>query len=377
MPPSCRVDCHKLSASSAKGKRGHLPTRKAGVTNMTTRHFVKSGLTILKRRIGWPVSSGWARVMALRIRPPAFVGAYPDRETALAHVPIGTPNSHDHDDIAPLIFSMMCATHVWDHPVMFWLERIVGPGQTVLDAGGHFGTKFIAYRDRINLDGVGWRVYDVPATVKAARKSQETGVVPGEIDFVDELSHIATPDTLLASGLLQFFDVGFRDFVGKLAEPPRHILLNKAATADGPTVVTLEKIVTGRIPYQIRNRGAFERSITDLGDRIRDTWQIPSLARTIATHPWLGASTSRGYVLEHILSGWQPAIGRDGATPPLSPDHRSEPPARPPIPATARNARGAMHPGCRRRCEPAAPADPGPATHRNRRAASTSPDRAP
>lgn len=265
---------------------------------MATRRFAKSGLAFAKRHMGWPVSAGWARLMARGIRPPAFIGAYPDRAAALANVPPDTPNSYDHDEIAPLNFELMSETHIWDYPVLFWLDRLLAPGQSVLDAGGHFGTKFIAFRDRIDLGGVAWSVYDVPATVRAAIDMQKAGRVPGQIDFIDDMSRAGAPDVLLASGLLQYLDIAFADLVARLAHPPKSILLNKVATTDGPTVVTLEKIGAGRVPYQIRNRDAFERSLADMGYRIRDSWTIPSLARTIATHPSLGASTSRGYLLE-------------------------------------------------------------------------------
>lgn len=265
---------------------------------MAVRQLARSGLAVAKRRVGWPVSAAWARLMALGIRPPAFIGAYPDRETALANVPPDTPSSYDHDEIAPLNFEVMSATHIWDYPVLFWLDRLLAPGESVLDAGGHFGTKFIAFRDRIDLGEVAWRVFDVPATVRAAVEMQKAGVVPEGVDFIDDLSRAGAPDVLLASGLLQYLDIAFPDLVAGLARPPAHILLNKVATTDGPTVVTLEKIGAGRVPYQIRNRDEFERSLSDMGYRIRDSWTVPSLARTIATHPRLGASTSRGYLLE-------------------------------------------------------------------------------
>lgn len=250
--------------------------------------------------MGWPVSALWARLMALGIRPPAFVGAYPDRDTAIAHVPAGMPDSYDHDEIAPVNFALMCETQVWDYPILFWLDRLALPSRTILDAGGHFGTKFIAFRDRIELDPLNWTVYDVPAIVRAARRLQADGVVPERIGFVDALTPALAPDILLASGLLQYLDIGFPDLVARLARPPRHILLNKVATTEGPTVVTLERIGTGRVPYTIRNRADFERSLAAMGYEIRDSWHIPSLARTIATHPELGASTSRGYVLELV-----------------------------------------------------------------------------
>ena len=267
---------------------------------MAMRHIAKSVLTVGKRRIGWPASALWARAMATGIRPPAFIGAYPDRETAVAHVPAGTPSSYDDDEIAPLNFALMCETQIWDYPVIFWLDRLAKPGMTVLDAGGHFGTKFIAFRDRIALDDVTWRVYDMPAIVRAGLKYQAAGQVPEAVAFTDDLAAAGTPEILLASGLLQYLDIGFDALVAALPAPPRHIILNKVATTEGPTVVTLEKIGAGRVPYQIRNRETFERSLAEMGYRIRDQWEIPSLARSIATHPERGHSTSRGYLLERL-----------------------------------------------------------------------------
>lgn len=105
-------------------------------------------------------------------------------------------------------------------------------------------------------------------------------------------------DVLLASGLLQYLDRPLAEMVAELPSPPRHILLNKVATREGATVVTLEKIGPARLPYQIRNRAAFESELTDMGYTIRASWVIPSLSRRIGTHPGLGASTSMGYYLE-------------------------------------------------------------------------------
>ena len=77
-----------------------------------------------------------------------------------------------------------------------------------------------------------------------------------------------------------------------------HILLNKVAMLDGDALVTLEQISPNRVPYRIRNRQNFEAELTHSGYVIRDTWLIPELAHTITTHPWLGASESRGYLME-------------------------------------------------------------------------------
>lgn len=269
--------------------------------NMTlkfTKQHVKTSLKGLNRTLGWPVTAAWARVMALGLNEPPFIGAYPDHATAMANAPESRPNSYDHDEIAPLNVATMSRTEVWDYPMLLWLERLMKPGQTVLDAGGHFGTKYVAWRDRVDLSGVNWAVYDVPATVRGALKAQAAGSVPGELSFFDDPARTPEADILLASGLLQYIDIPFPQLVKALPKRPRYLLLNKVATTKGPTVVTLELIGRGRVPYQMRNRGGFERSIMELGYHMRDSWTIPSLSRRIATHPWIEPSTSYGYIFE-------------------------------------------------------------------------------
>ncbi len=265
---------------------------------MHIKRHVKSTLLSLNRTFGWPVAAVWQRTMALGLNQPPFIGAYPDYATAAASVPCHRPNSYDDDEIAPLNVATMARTEVWDYPMLLWLERLLKPGHVVLDAGGHYGPKYIAWRDHIDLSQAHWHVYDVPAAVRGGRQAQAEGAVPREIAFHDDPADTPDADILVASGLLQYIDIPFHELVLQLPSRPRHILLNKVATTQGPNVVTLELIGPGRVPYQMRNRANFEKSVTDLGYKMRDAWTIPSLSRRIPTHPWIAPSTSYGYVFE-------------------------------------------------------------------------------
>jgi len=233
-------------------------------------------------------------------RQPAMLGAFPDRAAALAGVPRRHLSTYDDADVAAVNFQMMCAVRVWDYPVMFWLDRLHQPGMAILDVGGHFGTKYIAFRRHLRLDEVAWTVYDLPETVRAARVAQSRGEVPGNVAFVDDLADASAVDLLLASGLLQYLDIPFPQFVARLPNRPQHILLNKVATRDGPSVTTLQRIGPARVPYQIRFRAEFEAQVAEAGYRIADTWEIPSLGHVIDTHPELGRSVSRGYLLQWL-----------------------------------------------------------------------------
>jgi putative methyltransferase (TIGR04325 family) len=278
---------------------GETPIRDTGF-GTKLRHLARTIRAGINRYVRLPAATVWGRAMQWGPRPPAMTGAFPDRDAALQSLPAKRFNSYDDPDVAAVNFRQMCEIRVWDYPVMFWLDRLHRPGLRVLDAGGHFGTKYVAFSDRLRLSELVWTVYDLPATIRSARAVQSAGQVPAQIGFVDDLKTTDQVDVLLASGLLQYLDLPFADFVAALPNCPPHIILNKVATRSGPTVVTLEKIGPARVPYQIRCRSEFEAQVAQAGYAIRDCWEIPSLSHVIDTHPALGPSTSLGYLLEHV-----------------------------------------------------------------------------
>lgn len=257
-----------------------------------------SALKTLRRDGALAFSAARGRLLALTPRAPHFVGAHPDHASALAAVPPGALAGYDNDAVVEVAFASMCTVKVWDYPVILWLDRLKRPGLRLLDAGGHMGTKHIAFAPLLDVAAFQWTVYDLPAIVRAARARQAAGRLPDALRFESDLAAVGGVDMLLASGLLQYLDVPFAAFLDRLQGKPAHIVLNKVATREGTSVTTLEKIGAARVPYQIRDRAGFEAEIARAGYTIRDQWEIPSLSHIIATHPALGPSTSRGYVLE-------------------------------------------------------------------------------
>ena len=230
-------------------------------------------------------------------RPPRFAGAYGSVAEALAAVPPGQLAGYDHEAATEVAFEAMIQVQLWDYPVLFWLDRVLKPGMTVLDAGGHLATKHTAFGRLLNLSGITWAVQDLPAIVRRGRRLQAEGHLPAHLQFHEDPADCPAPDVLLASGLLQYLDRPLAELVGRLARRPSVILLNKVATRDGPEVVTLERIGATRVPYRIRDHAQFRRELDTLGFHLADEWVIPELGHRIATHPALGSSTSRGFAL--------------------------------------------------------------------------------
>lgn len=268
------------------------------------RHMIKTLLKAFAKGIGrhvlLPVFSALSRLKRWSPRQPARLGAFPDRAAALAGVPRGQIPTYNHADVAALNFQLMCRVRVWDYPVMFWLEKLHKPGLGILDAGGHFATKYIAFRGKLRLDQVNWTVFDLSETVRAALAAQQRGEVPHEVSFISDLANAPQADLLLASGLLNYLDIPFPELLSRLPNRPEHILLNKVATRDGPSVTTLERIGPAHVPYQIRCLTDFEAELAQAGYRIVDRWEVSVFNLVIDTHPELGRSVSRGYLLQRL-----------------------------------------------------------------------------
>jgi putative methyltransferase (TIGR04325 family) len=253
------------------------------------RRNLSSRLALLARAALWRLR------LFFNLRHLRFRGAYATVEEATSDIRRGVLAGYDNEAILLRDYDLMCEITLQDYPILYWLRRLAPSTRVLLDAGGHMGTKYRAFRNHLDLDGeIDWVVYDLPTMVRAGRqRAADEGL--NRLRFVDSLSEAPDPDVLLASGILQYLDISFSDLLRQLPSKPRHLLLNKVQTREGPSVVTLENFIHAEVPYQIRDRTSFLASLDDLGYDIVDEWTIPSLSHVIRTHPHLGSSTSRGY----------------------------------------------------------------------------------
>ena len=242
------------------------------------------------------------RLRALVDREPNFSGAFPTLELAQAALPTNDSSGYDSDDMVEVGLGHMMGVLGWDYPVMFWLDRLIREQHRIslLDAGGHVGTKHHAFGPYLDLERVDWAIWDLPALLRAGKHAQDRGMVSKDIAFVETLGDAGKVDLLLASGLFQYIDISFKILLDRMVERPRWVMLNKVATRHDADIVTLQLIGKKRVPYQIRDRKKFEGELKAAGYAIRDSWTIAGLSHRIGTHPWLGESESKGYFLERV-----------------------------------------------------------------------------
>lgn len=260
----------------------------------TTRSLLKYTMAGLGQSLV-PLRVVGGRLRYLSPFPRRFTGAYASIEEAVAAAGTGSLVGYDHDAITTVAFEQMCRVMPWDYPVLFWLSSLLEEIDGVVDAGGHMGTKYRAFRDLLPLDATfSWIVYDVPAIVAAGRRrALRDGLT--QLSFVDRIEDAPEAAAFLGSGLLQYLDIPLSSLLGSMRSPPRHLLLNKVAFRKGGPVVTLERIGQAYVPYQMRDEGAFLREVEGMDYRLVDRWAIPELSHVIETHPELGPSESAGF----------------------------------------------------------------------------------
>lgn len=256
---------------------------------------IKQGLKQARGAAFLPFQAAAGRMRMVAHRPVRFSGVYTTYEDALTAANQRGLAGYDHDAVAGVAFEQMCRLVPWDYPVLFWLSQIRQDIHSLLDAGGHMGTKFRAFRTILpDIEALKWTVYDVPAIVKAGEKrARDEGIE--NLSFTSRLDGHGPCDVFLGSGLLQYLNVPLPDLLGRLAAPPKHLLLNKVALRTGKTIFTLERIGPALVPYQMRNEASFLAELEGIGYRIADRWNIPSLSHVIDTHPEYGASESAGF----------------------------------------------------------------------------------
>lgn len=269
---------------------------KAGFLRQLARSLLRGVDTGLDRSLH-PVKALRGRLRYLSPLPRRFTGAYLTFEDAIAAAhKAGRLAGYNHQEIAPVSFEAMCKVAPWDYPVLFWLARLRTETGGLLDAGGHMGTKFRAFRGLLALsEDLPWVIYELPEIAEAGRRrAKQDGIT--QLQFIDDLKQAPALPLFLGSGLMQYLDRPLSALLSDLPQLPPHLLLNKVAfRPDGQPVVTLERIGNAYVPYQMRDEQAFVRDLEALGYEQVDRWSIPELSHVIDTHPELGASESAGF----------------------------------------------------------------------------------
>jgi putative methyltransferase (TIGR04325 family) len=218
----------------------------------------------------------------------AFHGVYGSFDEAHRSAPAGRPTGFDVGGVAEqeILRSRVDRIFPYDYPVLFWLRPLLVPGAAVFDYGGHVGVHFYAYGRVLEFPpGLTWTVCELPAVVEAGRALAVEREAPS-LRFTGTTAEASGADVLIASGVLQYVESPPLDeLLAGLAEPPRHVFLNKLPLTDGEPFITLQHGGIHFPAVRVCNRDAFIDSIRGVGFELVDAWEDHVHRLTLPFHP--------------------------------------------------------------------------------------------
>jgi len=213
-----------------------------------------------------------------------FSGVYPSMDEAAKAAPPRRQMGYDNEEAA-VIYRTHFELRWGDYAVVYWLGSILRPNVTLVDMGGNLGQTFYAFEKYLAFpEGFKWIVYDLPASVKMGLEYEKQHP-RASLGFTGDLKQACGAEIFLASGILQYLDWSFPQFLIDSAGPPEHVLVNKLPAYEGPGFVTLQDLGPSLCPYRIFNRRSVIDEMSNAGYELIDTWAIGDLKCCVFFHP--------------------------------------------------------------------------------------------
>lgn len=204
-----------------------------------------------------------------------YLGVFPSYASALAAVPAALKASYDQPQAAAQYRYRTRQLAIGDYPTLYWLEQLLHRNcRRFFDLGGHIGVAYYAFARYLDYPGdITWTVSDMPTTMEAGRAWAAEHDAAHRLAFAADKNAADGQDALLVLGALQYFDFDLPAWLGTLAAPPRHLIVNSSPMHDHHDFHTLQNMGFACLPYHVHARPAFIRAMGELGYRVVDAWR--------------------------------------------------------------------------------------------------------
>ena len=225
------------------------------------------------------------QIMARRDHTGLHFGIYRSFAEAFAHIPPSRLAGWDHDVSSQLWLDQIDPVRPSTYPVLFWLSKLYGENQHLVDFGGSVGLTYYALRRYSPMPaGSSWTVVEVPKIAVQGRLIAQREQA-ADLAFVDRLEAAPPADILLSAGALQFMEESVPGVIERLPSKPRYILLNKLPLTNGEGFWTLQNYGPAVCPNQVYNEREFIAYFENAGYELRDRWDVQDLDCMIPFHP--------------------------------------------------------------------------------------------
>ena len=206
----------------------------------------------------------------------SFRGVFRTFDEAALHIPCSQRVGYDIPETADWYRDRLDEVQHDDYPMLFWFEKALKSGQTVVEIGGHVGVAYYPFTKILQgPERLRWTIVDVPSvTREGERLARERGRT--NLHFANELTQVSTGcDILLASGSLQYLHGALLpERINGMAPLPRHVIINKTPVREGGDgYVTLQNLGVSLAPYRIHARHELITPLERMGYEVVATWR--------------------------------------------------------------------------------------------------------
>ena len=215
----------------------------------------------------------------------AYWGVYSTFDQAVSAAPATKQIGYDQEGPAQMYRNLIDRVEPSEYAVLHWLERALPAGGRVFDFGGHVGVKFYAFRSIGAIPPpIRWTVYDVPAVVRSGRELAASRN-ESDLTFTETFEDASGADVFLGLGSLQYVEQSLPDWIKRLAQPPRTVIVSAMPMVEGPRYVTLQNLGFSFCPYLIESETDLLNGMDSLGYRPRHRWKNLEKRCQIADQP--------------------------------------------------------------------------------------------
>ena len=210
-------------------------------------------------------------------------GIYGSFEQARAAVPAKVAGWLPDDD--DWYTSQYQKIEIIDYPILFWLQRLIKPGSTLFDFGGHVGVSYRKYASYLDYPSdFRWIVCEQDSVVEKAQALHEKSGEP-HLSFDTDFKQAAMASIFHSAGCIQYVEQPLASMLAELETLPQHLILSKVPLYKQPTKVTLQNTGYSISPNWLFNRELFIEDICHLGYELIDAWPCPGRRNYIRFHP--------------------------------------------------------------------------------------------
>lgn len=253
----------------------------------------KDGASALRRFLGFARDS----LEYLRFRHTRCRGVYGSVDEAQASISAAHKRNQGRAWLAAYNEAELTRLESGDFPLIFFLERTLKEGDTVLDIGGNVGLHYLRCRKYLSRNSVRWIALDTPEVVAAGRKV--CARMP-EVEFIDDIAKVKGTqiDFFFGCGCFQYIGLP-SDVLHALASGgtrwPPYALIDAISLYDGPDFVTIQNVQGVSCPHRVFNRARLEREMHALGYEVRESWSNENTRSVIPFHRDRSVDRMSGY----------------------------------------------------------------------------------